>query len=228
MREKANGTRALVSPVRVFLFLVGFSLAGSALSRLAHLDPGPIVPVTSLLTLGAGVFATFGEYVRLASRPWPRLLVALGLGAAAEVVGLATGFPFGRYAYTRAWWPTVELPVGPFPLALPFAWLLMAGAAVLSVPRSWLAPMLGGFLAAVVDLAMEPVMVGPLGYWRWLVPGPLPGGAPIANFLGWWAIGTLAGLVLTSQTSVVRPAPPRWVLGGFVVLILGLGLIGKP
>lgn len=209
-------------PTRVFLGLVAFSLAGSLFSQLTHLDPGPIAPIASLLTLGAGVVAVFEEYVRTVSSPWLRLGAALAMGAAAEIVGLATGFPFGRYAYTHAWWPTVELPVGPFPLALPFAWLLMAGGARLSVPGSIL---VSGLLAAVVDLVMEPVLAGPLGYWRWLAPGPLPGGAPVANFVGWWAVGALASLILGEPP--IRANSPRWVLGGFVVLIAGLGLISR-
>lgn len=160
-------------------------------------------------------------------------MLALGFGAGAEILGLASGFPFGRYAYTGAWWPSVELPVGSFPLALPFAWLLMAGAARLSivgsqstkVPRALAFSLVGGLLAATVDLAMEPVMAGPLHYWRWLAPGPLPGGAPVANFLGWWGTATFAGLILTSGAPPVRGVAARWVLGGFVVLIVGLGLI---
>ncbi len=217
---------------------MAFSLAGSLMSRLTGLDPGPIAPAASLLTLGAGIWATFAEYVRVVPGAWLRLGAALALGAGSEVVGLATGFPFGRYAYTGAWWPTVRLPFGPFPLALPFAWLLMAGAARLSVPGSgetqrhqarkaslWLGVMTGGLLAAGVDLAMEPVMAGPLGYWRWLVPGPLPGGAPLANPFGWWAVASLAGIVLSVGAPPVDAQGPRWVLGGFVVLVVGLGLI---
>ena len=231
MNRRGTGDRGqgnlTLSPVPLFLSLVAFSLLGSAFSRLTHLDPGPIAPVTSLLTLGVGVWATFEGYVRLVPYAWARLGGALALGATAEVVGLATGLPFGRYAYTRAWWPTVELPVGPFPLALPFAWLLMAGASALSVPRSFLTPFLGGLLAATVDFAMEPVMAGPLGYWRWLRPGPLPGGAPVLNFFGWWAVGTIAGFLLTLGVSPMRKTEPYWVLGGFAVLILGLGLIGS-
>ena len=211
---------------RPFLGLVLFSLAGSLLSRLTHLDPGPIRPSASVLTLAAGVGAVFAAYVRSVPGAWTRLGLAFVLGASSEIVGLKTGVPFGRYVYTDAWWPTVRLPgIGPYPLLLPFAWLLMAGASNLSVGRrGWTWPVLGGLLAAVVDLAMEPVMAGPLGYWRWLVPGPLPGGAPLANFLGWWAVATVAGFVLGVPKR--RDDTPRWVLGGFVVLIVGLGLIG--
>ena len=215
-RPSGDEPRTTNHEPRLFLGLVAFSLLGSLFSRLTHLDPGPIAPVASLLTLGAGVWATFGEYVRVVPRPWPRLLAALSVGTTAEVVGLATGFPFGRYAYTGAWWPSV----GSFPLPLPFAWLLMAGASCLALRSAWL----GGLLAALVDLAMEPVMAGPLHYWRWLDRGPLPGGAPVANFMGWWGTATLAGLILLRGTES-RPEAPRWVLGGFVVLILGLGLI---
>ena len=106
----------------------------------------------------------------------------------------------------------------------------MAGASVLvfSPHRPLAAVLIGGLLASVVDLLMEPVMTGPLGYWRWLRPGPLPGGAPVENFLGWWVVATLAGLVLTLGAPSLRSKAPPWVLGGFAVLILGLGLIGKP
>lgn len=221
--------------VRAFLGLVAFSLAGSLLSRLTGLDPGPIAPAASLLTLACGVAATFATYVRSAPfAPW-RLIAAFTLGAGAELVGIATGFPFGRYAYTHAWWPTVQLPFGPFPLCVPFAWLLMAGASCLSfegrglqpasVPRALAWSGVTGLVTAGVDLAMEPVMAGPLHYWRWLDHGRLPGGAPIANSLGWWATATLAGLLLRVGVPALRSSGPRWVLGGFVVLIVGLGTI---
>lgn len=210
-----------------FLGLVAFSLAGSLFSRLTGLDPGPIAPAASLLTLGAGVAATFADYVGKAAHPWPRLAAALLLGATTEIVGLATGFPFGRYEYTGAWWPSLPLGVGPFPLALPFAWLLMAGASRLSLPalRPLPCALLGGLLAACIDLAMEPVLAGPLRYWRWLDRGPLPGGAPIANFLGWWATATVAGLILTLGAPPSDAKAPRTVLVGFLALIVGLGLI---
>ena len=230
---KVDRTRADKLPL-AFAFLVAFSLSGSLFSRLTRLDPGPIAPVTSLLTLGVGVAAVFGAYVREVPRAYLRLIGAFALGATSEIVGLATGFPFGRYVYTGAWWPTLGIPgVGLFPIALPFAWLLMAGASVLGVRGRrlgypWVSCVAGGLLAALVDLLMEPVMTGPLGYWRWLRPGPLPGGAPIANFLGWWAVATLAGAILTFGAQTVERRTPRRVLVGFVVLIVGLGLIGTP
>lgn len=217
--------------VRAFLFLVAFSLLGSTFTRLSGLNPGPIAPVTSVLTLACGVVATFAPYWRAVEGAWLRLLLAFGLGAGAELIGLASGYPFGRYAYTAEWWPTVGLPIGRFPLMLPFAWLLMAGASTFvaaGLTRAvWQTVLLGGLIAAVVDLAMEPVMAGPLDYWRWLEKGPLPGGAPVSNFLGWWATAVVAGAILAVRvpSSVLRVHQAAWVLGGFVVLVLGLGVV---
>jgi putative membrane protein len=198
-------------------------------SRLSQLDPGPIAPVTALLTLTVGCVAALGSY-----RCLPALAGVLTLGAASEVCGLYTGFPFGHYAYTDRWWPTLVLLGGHrFPVQLPFAWLLMAGGAFLAMPAKLsLLPraVLGALLAASLDLVMEPVMVGALGYWRWVEPGPLPGGAPIANFVGWFGTSLLAGLILGSlqPSEDERSAPyqnARLVLAGHLVLTMGIGAI---
>jgi putative membrane protein len=216
--------------VRAFLSLVVFSLLGSLFTRLSGLNPGPIAPVTSVLTIACGVVATFSSYWGTAKNAWVRLLLALAIGAGSELVGLATGLPFGRYSYTAQWWPTAILPIGRFPLMLPFAWLLMAGASAFVAARwsrgaMWGAMVLGGLLAATVDLAMEPVMAGLLGYWRWHETGPLPGGVPAQNFFGWWATASLAGGVLLAGVPLTEDRRAGWVLGGFVLLVLGLGLV---
>jgi len=198
-------------------------------SRLTKLDPGPIAPVSAVLTLGLGCAAAFGPLVReLGRRAWIALMLVLVLGAAVEYVGVTSGFPFGRYAYTDAWWPTVPLPSdGHFPLQVPFAWFLMAGASYLAASRlpALVAPLGGGLLAAGLDLLMEPVMAGPLGYWRWLDPGPLPGGAPVANFLGWLGTATIAGLAMQALGArrVSESREPVVVLAGHLLLTLGIG-----
>ncbi|MGV3618654.1 MAG: carotenoid biosynthesis protein [Fimbriimonas sp.] len=186
------------------------------------------------MTLGVGCFAAFEPLVReLGGRAWAALGVVLALGGSIEVAGVLTGFPFGRYAYTDRWWPVVTLVDGArFPLQLPFAWFLMAGASYLTV--IWIgkgghgklyAP-LTGLLAAALDLIMEPVMVGPLGYWRWLDPGPLPGGAPWSNFLGWFATAALAAVALNAfgAAKAWEAREPKVVLLGHMILTIGIGL----
>ncbi|MFQ3669378.1 MAG: carotenoid biosynthesis protein, partial [Fimbriimonadaceae bacterium] len=191
---------------KVYLGLVAFSLAGSAVSRLTGLDPGPIAPVAAALTLLTGFAAAFAPVWQAIG---PKRALAAGafvltVGAASEIAGLYTGLPFGRYAYTDAWFPTVPLPGGHFfPLLLPFAWFLMAGSAYLVVsrlaqgrdgtgsrPPLWVVPG-GALLAAALDVPMEPVMTDVLGYWVWLDPTwPIGGpvlGAPLMNAVGWVA-----------------------------------------
>ncbi len=160
----------------------------------------------------------FATIARLAG---PKIWLVVGIGAVAEIVGLYTGIPFGHYDYTSAWWPTVGLPAGErFPLQLPFAWGMIAGAAALFCWRRpfWIA----GLAAAIIDLVMEPVMVGKLGYWKWAGSGVLPGGAPILNFIGWFAISCCAAWIL--GTSRERSNEPGIVLAGHLVLLIAIAL----
>jgi putative membrane protein len=224
-------------PERIYLFLVLFSICGSVLSRFTGLEPGPIAPGAAALTLLVGVFAAMGSTFRRLSSVRALSLFAgvLAVGAGSEVLSLYTGFPFGSYAYTRNWWPTVVLPgEKPFPLLLPFAWLLMAGSAyrvlLLWAGRfmwpAWTAIPLGAALATLLDVPMEPVMVYALAYWQWTPPGPLPGGAPWMNPFGWFLTSLVAGtiLYLGGHRSSDDPVPLR-VLAGHMALIAALGAV---
>jgi len=203
---------------------VVFSLAGTALTRATGLNPGPIAPIASIATILTGVYAIFGQH-------WRRMIPVLVIGAVAELLGLYTGFPFGAYAYTDRWIPTLPLPGdNRFPLILPFAWALVAGASWSLAPgRGWPRAILAGLIAALIDLPMEAIMTGPLDYWRWKQPGPLPGGAPIANFLGWFAVATIAATFLNQNDGPAETHDARRaaavVLTGFGLLLGGLGFI---
>lgn len=182
-----------------YLGVIAFSLFGLTLQRLTGLDPGPIAPAASLalILLGfAGVSLVFGSWRAL----WPILVI----GAASEVLGLTTGFPFGRYEYTAAWWPTIPIGNGHvFPLILPFAWAFIVGSCALLVPRTKWWPLWTGLLAAIVDLPMERAMVDVYGYWRWETPDSFFA-APWTNFLGWWAVAALALLFVRRPEAVDR------------------------
>lgn len=221
---------------RAYLGLVVFSLAGSLLSRVAHLDPGPIAPVAALLTLLFGTYASLKGYLgHNGPQGWGVALGVLVLGAGVELTGVATGYPFGRYRYTDHWWPTVTLErIGHFPLLVPVAWLLVVGSSTLAASAMLHAPrsrgplaLASGLLAAVLDLAMEPVMAGPLDYWRWEHPSPLPGGAPLLNFVGWFVTASAGAAILLrgGEVRVQDARDSRWVLLGHVALTLGIGAI---
>ena len=212
--------RGLSTPFRLYAGLVLFSIAGTAFTRLSGFDPGLIAPVAAALTLLTGTWAAVRTCRSVGS-----LLAAGTFGAMSELAGLATGFPFGRYEYTRAWQPAVFLgPLGYFPLLLPLAWLLVAGAAerITHPLPTWAAVPLAGAVAALVDLVMEPVATGPLGYWRWYDPGPLPGGAGWANLLGWFGVSAIGASLLRRSAAPDADARREAAL----VLVLHLAMFG--
>ncbi len=221
--------------MRVYLGLVAFSLAGSLLSRLARVDPLPIAHPVSLLTLSFGCIAAFYAVVNRQGRGvlWG-LVAVLAIGLLAELVGLRFGVPFGHYQYTNAWWPTVWIPsLGPFPLQLPFAWLLIVGCSYLftTAHLDSGAVTAAALLATLVDQAMEPVMTGSLGYWRWTEKGPMAGGSPVINMAGWFFVSYLAALALKHSLSRALPSnrDPSLVLAGHLVLTLGIaGIAALP
>ena len=139
---------------------------------------------------------------------------AAGTGLLAEAIGVASGFPFGRYSYAGTLGPQV-LGV---PLLVPLAWTMMAYPALLlgrrlagAARRSALAgpavAVLGGATLAAWDLFLDPQMVG-AGHWTWAHPRPaLPGvpDVPLTNVAGW----LLVGAVMTAVLDQVLPAAPR-------------------
>jgi putative membrane protein len=165
-----------------------------------------------------------------------------------EAVGLATGFPYGSYAYGDGLGPTL-LGV---PFLVPLAWLMMAWpswllADLLSRPLGPRVrrPVRIAVAAAVFagwDVVLDPQLVQ-AGYWRWAHPHPgLPGidTVPLTNLAGW----LLAGLVLMTALDVqvarssVTDAPRvgatapmlalGWMtLGGALAQVGWLGLPGS-
>lgn len=221
--------------LQAFIALTAFSILGTTASALTGLDPGPIRPVAAFLTLAAGCAAVAALAAQLLgpAKAATGLLALLLTGAVAEVLGLYTAIPFGPYEYTGKWAPSVLLPEGKtFPILLPFAWVMIVGASILAcwpILRSWVALPAGAALAALVDLVMEPVMVGPLAYWRWLSP-PTFFEAPWVNSLGWILTGTVGSALLVHNLAQSNPANPRQTkashltVAAYATLVLALHL----
>src|SRR4051812_1065303 len=112
----------------------------------------------------------------------------------AEVAGVATGWPFGDYAYTGVLQPSIA----GVPLLIPLAWF------GLGLPAREIAARLGGgrvarvLLGAVAltawDLFLDPQMVAE-GFWVWERPG-FYRGIPLSNYAGWLAVSALVMVVL--------------------------------
>ncbi len=145
-------------------------------------------------------------------RAW---LAACGLlGWGAECAGVATGFPFGRYAYTAALGPA---PLGA-PAAMAAAWVALAGYVGRVAPpaggrRAAYAALAAAWMTAL-DLVIDPLAAGPLGYWRWENGGAYHG-IPAVNFAGWWAV--------SAALFALRPAGlPR---GGGATRLAGTSIV---
>jgi uncharacterized membrane protein len=205
---------------KLYLGMIAFSLMGTLLTALTDTNPEPVKPVASLLTIAFG----FISIARAAH--WGYALAVLLVGAAAEICGVFTGYPFGRYEYTDRWWPTLELSQGHvFPVLVPFAWFLVAGGCSVALkPIGKASLVFAPIVATLIDFFMEPVMVRVLGYWRWIDSGPLPGGAPWMNAVGWFATSLAAAWILGKPKSK-NPEDAAWVVIGFVVLLAGFWLI---
>jgi putative membrane protein len=111
-------------------------------------------------------------------------------GFAAELAGVATGRPFGHYAYSGKLGPRVR----GVPLLAAGAWALMARpawvtAGLLARRRAARIPLAAGALTAW-DVFLDPRMARE-GYWTWERRGRYEG-IPASNFAGWLA--TAAGV----------------------------------
>lgn len=165
-------------------------------------------PSTFLIIAALIVFVTAGSNDRLP------LLGMAATGFLAEWIGLLTGWPFGSYVYTGVLVPTL---VG-VPVAIACAWMIL-GAYVKEMLRALsVAPVFGLLPGSVwmtaIDLVIDPLAAGPLGYWTW-IGGGWYFGVPMTNFLGWLLVSAVA-----LGVSRRPPARNRWarIIGLTVVL----------
>ena len=165
-----------------------------------------------------GVLAQTGVTLITLAGTWSlartaKVVVIVLIGAwGVEELGLATGFPFGRYAYTQALQPQLA----GVPLLIPLAWLMMlppawaAAEAILAGCRERLGmgyallhAALAGLAFTAWDLYLDPQMVAH-GLWVWDNGWGGYFGIPWSNFIGWWLSATLLTLVVR-PSQLLRP-----------------------
>lgn len=144
-------------------------------------DGFPVLGLLSTAALCVAGWLYAAERVG-ARRAWAMAALSFSVGLGVELLGSRTGFPFGVYSYETSPPPTL-LTV---PLIVPLGWFaLTLAATLLAGGRAWLA----GLLMVAWDVGLEPLMTAQR-YWLWSDPAPLWAGAPVQNFVGWWAVGT--------------------------------------
>ena len=129
--------------------------------------------------------------------------VAGGVGFGAELLGVATGRPFGHYTYSDKLGPRV----GGVPLLAAAAWAMMARpswvvAGLIDERLRARIPLAAGALTAW-DVFLDPRMAAD-GYWSWPEGGRYEG-IPATNFLGWWLTGLGLFAVWAAIDSGERP-----------------------
>jgi putative membrane protein len=155
---------------------IGYPLAG-----------GTARAVLVVLTVLLGCTASVAHAA--ATRGWRGALALLGItaggGFLVEALGVATGFPFGSYAYTDALGPRVA----GVPLVIALAWTWMAWAAWVAAGHLAVRPgvriAVGAVALSTWDLFLDPQMVA-AGYWHWSTVD-----IPVRNYLAWVVVALL-------------------------------------
>lgn len=177
-----------------------FALATIAAQIAWSLTEPPVRETLTLLVVVTFALASITHAAIWRGVGWTLGFVAIVLvvATAAEILGVNTGIPFGRYEYTEALTPTV-LGV---PVVIPLAWLMMAYPAFIlarTIASSWwLVALIGALAMTSWDLFLDPQMVG-ANYWTWAEVGvPIAGleQIPWTNFVGWFAVSLIMMLLL--------------------------------
>lgn len=130
------------------------------------------------------------------------LTLAMVLGFISEYLAVQCGCIFGPYSYTDVLSPRVlEIP-----LVMSAAWMILVGYVKVMLARSawpgWMEVAAASVWMTAIDLVIDPVAAGPLGYWSWVNAGVYYG-IPASNFAGWFLVSAVIFTVL-------RLAPGDW------------------
>ena len=149
--------------------------------------PAPPAATRAVVLLALAASAAEAVEARGARRGLALVGAAGAVGFAAEVAGVHTGRPFGRYSYSGRLGPRVA----GVPLLAGAAWALMARPAWAAAGRVTRAPAPRAAVAAGAltawDVFLDPRMARE-GYWRWERRGRYEG-IPAGNFAGWYLVG---------------------------------------
>lgn len=191
------------APVRwVPIAMAGLAVAGQLVyPRTSGTAQDALTILTVVLFSGASLSHAWIQ------RGWRQALVIGGVfaggGLAVEILGTATGFPFGTYTYSDRIGPMVA----DVPLLIALAWVMIGYPALvlarLITANRWLGVGIAAGALAAWDLYLDPQMVAE-GYWTWAGEGPnLIGTIPVTNYLGW------VGTSLVMMTAL-WPLTARW------------------
>ena len=143
---------------------------------------------------------------------WRRAMLIFLVGSlialTSEMVGTATGYPFGAYEYT----PLLGYRIGgrvPFPIPISWFYMIYASLAICGrvlaarddARAKWIWAAVAGAVLTAWDVAMDPAMVR-TSHWVWHTRGFFYG-MPLTNWIGWYVTGVVIARVM------LEFVPPR-------------------
>ena len=217
-----------------------------AVARVFQVLPGrlPMMAVVALHVLPLLVFALIHGVM---SYRMHGILIffamCLVVGNVFENLGVATGFPFGRYYFTDAMGP--KLFQVPILLGLAYvgmgylSWTL--GRVILGYLRTPLVgaqvitlPLVASFIMVAWDFANDPVWANINRLWVWQHGGAYFG-VPLTNFLGWYLVVYLIyqsfAIYLRERSANDNPMPSgywRWAVIFYALAAAGNIIIVLP
>lgn len=207
----------LRAPVRSHYAVWALVAAAVGIQILYPLMPESWRTPVTIASVVVFFLASVADAYRLLGAVSAAVLVAVagGGGLVAESIGVATGWPFGQYAYTGTLGPEV-LGV---PVVVPMAWVMMAWPALVvarTLAHGAVAVTAVGAVALTTwDVFLDPQMVA-AGHWRWFAPEPglpLIPGIPLTNYLGWLVVSAVVLATLNaSLRRTDRPSAPAATL----------------
>jgi uncharacterized membrane protein len=177
--------------------LAALATAQVAFGRLPA--PAPAAATRAVLVLMLATSATEAAEAR-GRRGLAATAAAGAIGFGAELAGVATGRPFGRYRYSGKLGPRVA----GVPVLAAAAWALMARPAWVAAGhagRTARVPVAAAALTAW-DLFLDPRMAAE-GYWTWERTGRYER-IPVSNFAGWF----VTALPVFAVFARLDPDPP--------------------
>ena len=184
-----------------------------------------------LFLLLAGMIVLFTARLR----DWWWLFLAGTVGFASEVVGVWSGVIFSGYRYTDALSPSLF----DVPLVMVCAWFVLIAytrqmAFGFRVSHRLKIVVAAAWMTAI-DLVIDPLAGGPLGYWQWFESG-FYYGIPAHNFAGWFVVSLLIFSLIrtpwsrntwaqhTGLSVILFFTAIAWVQGLILVGVIGIAL----
>ncbi len=179
--------------------LVALLMAADRVLQALQRPPGRVFDAVQLLAAVVGVFL---HAVWSRGWAWAAAFSATTLIVPylIEILGQATGFPFGRYRYTAKAGPMLP---GGVPAAVVLMWwgllyvTCQSGhliAVAVGIQYGWFAVLIAALLVTAWDLTGDPVAVH-AGMWRWEKRGGWYG-IPWSNYAGWLGVSLVSLLLV--------------------------------